>query len=288
MGEPSNRWPWVGLAIGALVVVAAVVFFFFNRSSGVNISLEGTPTPNPVARASTASPGPPPTLVPPTPPTSAPVGAAATLPAPTKPAAPTAALATATPVVIVVTATPATAQPTPSPLTPPSPPAAPTATPFSGQVANTGGVGNQRSDLDAAYGPPVGETVDHLVVYRKNSVEYHVSFVPDLNGRAAVLVGLPAQGAQPLTLALAQSQAHQSLPKDAQPPNPTAEGNDQFVVERYTSQMLAQALPPQVFSVNGGQPGQLMIVYVRDAQGRITRWIIGPGNDPSALINQGR
>ena len=58
--------------------------------------------------------------------------------------------------------------------------------------------------------------------------------------------------------------------------------------KNFTSQTLAQALPPEVFSPGGGSPGQMMIVYVKDAQGRITRFIIGPGNDPNALINQGR
>jgi hypothetical protein len=29
-------------------------------------------------------------------------------------------------------------------------------------------------------------------------------------------------------------------------------------------------------------------VYARDVQGRITRWVLGAGNDPNALLNQGR
>ena len=114
--------------------------------------------------------------------------------------------------------------------------------------------------------------------------------MPDPNGRASLIAVIP-QGTptpQPVQLSQAQSEAHKLLPKDAQPPNPNPEGNDQFVVERFTSQTLAQALPPEVFSPGGGSPGQMMIVYVKDAQGRITRFIIGPGNDPNALINQGR
>ncbi len=95
---------------------------------------------------------------------------------------------------------------------------------------------------------------------------------------------LPQQSSQPLPLQQAQAEAHRLLPKDAQPPNPPPEGNDQFAVERYTSQLLAQALPPDVFTTNKGQPGQMLIVYVKDAQGRITRWIAGPGNDPNALM----
>jgi hypothetical protein len=151
-------------------------------------------------------------------------------------------------------------------------------------VANPGGLGNTRSDVDAAFGPPTGETPDHLVAYRKNNVEYHVGFAPDLNGRAALIVALPPQ---PLALEQAQSDAHKLLPKDAQPPNATAEGNNAFAVERYTSQTLARALPPEAFAANRGQPGQFLIVYVKDQQGRVTRTILGPGNDPNALMSQG-
>ena len=94
----------------------------------------------------------------------------------------------------------------------------------------------------------------------------------------------------PLTLDQAQAEAHKLLPRDAQPPNPAPEASPQYVVERYTSQTLAQALPADVFAANKGQPGQFLVVYVRDpAQAtRITRFIIGPGTDPNALITQGR
>ena len=69
--------------------------------------------------------------------------------------------------------------------------------------------------------------------------------------------------------------------------DPTPEGNTQFVVERYVSQKLAQALPPEVFSPGGGQPGSFLIVYEKDPTGKISRWVLGPGNDPNALIAQG-
>jgi|SRR5579859_7368445 len=326
-GEPSNRWPWVAVALGALIVVIAVGFFLFNRQRTVNVTVEGTPTVNAVAKA--ASPVPP-TLVPPTLPASAtlaptatpvpsatPVPATPSPPPPTAPPAPTqlpvaapvppagptaapdAAQAAPTPVPPAPTAaaaapTPAPAAPTQPPASTPTPPppaqAAASPTPFAGQVANAGGLGNTRSDLDAAYGAPAGETPDHLVVYRKNNIEYHVGFVPDPNGRAALIAELPQGSAQPWALDQAMTEGHRLLPKDAQPPNPQPEGNDQFVVERYTSQLLGQALPAQVFTANKGQPGQFLIVYVKDsAQGnRITRIILGPGTDPQALINQGR
>jgi hypothetical protein len=337
--EPSNRWPWIALALGLLVIAVGVGVFLFNRQRSVNITVEGTPTLPAVARA--ASPGPPPTLVPPTLPPSATLAPTATpLPSPTAPPTPTAQPTVppppaappaptqppAAPTPLPAAAAPANpaagqpgpanppaAQPAPTspPAAPPSspggqptpPPAAanpaptqaaapsapPSPTPFAGQLANAGGFGNTRADFDSTYGPPAGETPEHLVVYRKNNMELHVSFVSDPSSRAALLVEMPQPqtNASPFTIESATSEAHRLLPRDAQPPNPPQEGNDQFVVERYTSQLLAQALPA---GANGGQPGQLMVVYVRDpAQpNRISRFIIGPGNDPQALVNQGR
>ena len=141
--------------------------------------------------------------------------------------------------------------------------------------------------MDAAYGTPLGQTSNGLVVFRKNNFEYHVGLVPDLNGRAALVVEQPIQTGQLPALQQAQAEAHRLLPQDAQPPNASPEGNAQYVVERYTSQNLAQVLPAEVFSPGGGQPGSFLIVYVKDAQsGNIARWILGPGNDPNALIAQ--
>jgi hypothetical protein len=154
-------------------------------------------------------------------------------------------------------------------------------------VANAGGLGNTRADLDAAYGAPAGESPGQLVVYRKNALEYHVQFVPDLNGRAAAIVESSQAPATPVTLASAATEAHKLLPKDAQPPNAQQEGNAQYVVERYTSQTLAQALPAQASGASQGQPGQFMVVYVRDTTtqaDRISRIVVGPGTDANALI----
>ena len=50
--DPSNRWPWIALIIGLVIVLGAIGFFVLNRSQTVNLSVEGTPTTNPVARAS--------------------------------------------------------------------------------------------------------------------------------------------------------------------------------------------------------------------------------------------
>ena len=327
-GEPSNRWPWVALALGVLIIAVAGLFYLFNRPRTVNINVEGTATTNPVARAAS----PPATLVPPTLPASSTLVSTPTpAPSPTPQPSPTSPPATATPAPPPAPAAPpaATAPPdtgatapaqsasapgapttaaqapaaaAPTTPLPPTPPAAPTSpptpspapspspTPFAGQVAAAGGLGNTRSDLDTAYGPPAGETPDHLVVYRKGTAEYHVSFVPDPQGRAAIVVELPGQGQQPWALDAATAEARKLLPRDAQPPTAPQEGNDQFVAERYTSATLAQALPAAAFTSSGGQPGQFMVVYVKDPQpgGRITRIVVGAGNDPQALMTRGR
>ena len=303
----SNRWPWIVIAAGVLAIVLAVVIFYANRPSNQVTINAGTPS----AGAAVSSPSPPPTLVPPTlaasaslQPTTTPVPAPTPSPAPTL--APTASpLPPPSPPPVVAAPPPGGQATSPAPqpgvvgqgspvagnaaptLAPTTPAAPPTPTPFAGQVSAGGGLGNTRSDIDAAYGAPLGQTSNGLVVFRKNDFESRVGFVPDLNGRAALIVEQPIQTGQLRALQQAQAEAHRLLPTDAQPPNPTAEGNNQFVVERYTSQELAQALPPQVFSPGGGQPGSFLIVYVRDAQtGNITRWILGPGNDPNALIGQ--
>jgi len=299
-GDPSKRWPWVALGLGVLVLVLVGGFYLSaNRSPTVTVNVAGTPTTNPGAAAavltSTALPTPTPVVV-------TVVVTATPLPAPIRPAptptSPTASTAqpapTATSLVVAAQPTqpPLAPTPPPAPTTPPTVAASPTSaapaspTPFAGQVANAGGLGNTRADVDAAYGPPTGQTPDHLVVYRKAAVEYHVEFVPDLNGRAAVLEAIPQSGAPPPTLESATTQAHKLLPKDAQPPSAQQEGNDQYVVERYMSPTLAQALPAQTFASNKAQPGQIMVVYVRDTAqaGSISRIIVGPGSDASALI----
>jgi hypothetical protein len=270
------------------VIVAIVVILFFLNRPSTTVTVQAAPSPSPSATLATVSPTPTRTASP------TPAPSATPMPSPTQPPASTPSPTQAPVQVAAPTQAPAAtatspAQPPPAATaTTPAQPAPPSPTPFAGQVANAGGVGNTRSDLDTAYGAPVGETPEHLVVYRKNNFEFHVGFVPDPNGRAALIVELPQQSGQPLPLEQAQPEAHKLLPKDAQPPNQTPEGNNQFAVERYTSQTLAQALPPEAFSANGGSPGQLMIVYAKDAQGRITRWVVGPGNDPNALLNQGR
>src|SRR5205823_4317249 len=120
---------------------------------------------------------------------------------------------------------------------------------------------------------------------RKDAFEYHVEVVPDPNGRAGLVVIQPQNTEQALTLEAAMVEAHRRLPRDAQPPNPQPEGNDQFVVERFMSQSLGQVFAPESFG--SAQAGQFMVVYARDPgqAARIMRVVIGPGNDPNVLLN---
>lgn len=151
-------------------------------------------------------------------------------------------------------------------------------------MAPAGGLGNTRQDLDAAYGPPAGETPGKLVVYRKDNTEYRVEFTPE-PPRDMLLVKVLPQNA-PIALDAAIQESRRFFPKDTQPRASGPEGNDQFVVERFLSPTLAQALPAQVFEQRKGQPGEFLAVYTRNQQGQITRVIVGVGNDPSALIQR--
>jgi hypothetical protein len=265
--QPSSHWLWAVVILGVPLLVIAGLYMFFTSRREVAITIEGTPTAVPVARVVITPPGLPATVVPPTLPASANL------------------MPTSTAV----------------PVAPPDGPAddAPQAQPpqAEGEQAEAGvgvaggmGAGYARGDFDSDYGPPTGETPDHLVAYRRNPFDYYVSFTPDANGRAAVIVQQPQSSATRLTIEQAMAEARKLLPKDAQPPKPRAEGNDHFVVERFTSQSLAQALPSKAFTANNGMPGQLLVVYLRDAvhEDLFTGLIVGPGNDPGTLINQAR
>jgi hypothetical protein len=86
---------------------------------------------------------------------------------------------------------------------------------------------------------------------------------------------------QPLALSASQSEARKLMPHDAPPLAAQREGNDQWVVERFTRPPGAKALPDAA-----GQPGDFLVVHVKDAQGRIVRILVGAGDDPNALIAQ--
>jgi hypothetical protein len=324
--EPTRRLPWVILALGLLVLAVVGAFYLLNRPRTVNITVEPTPSANPVAQSQTAQAGPPPTFTPPpaviqptvTPPptpTRVPIEVSpsgfvpgpGTKPAPTPPPAAAAAPAT-TPAPGGGPALPATAPPPAgappaagAPTEPgsstavppavgqptaPATPVPPTPTPFAGQVSAAGGLGNTRQDMDAALGGATGQTPDQLVAYRRANVEYHIGFAPGSEPpRAWLIEQLVPQGTQ-MTLEQAMPEARKLFPRDAQPRASGPEGNPQFVVERFTSPTLGQAIPAQQFQQRRGNPGDFLAVYARDpAQAtRITRIIVGIGDDPNVLL----
>jgi hypothetical protein len=105
-----------------------------------------------------------------------------------------------------------------------------------------------------------------------------VLFSPD--PARAVLVAARTTGA-PMTLDAARDVARTLLPNDAQRRTAQPEGNQQFVVERYHSNTLAQALPDGLAREWGGQEGDLIVIYQRspsDAD-RIDKIIVAIGDN---------
>jgi hypothetical protein len=271
--------PLIIFGVVVLLVVIGVLGFLANQRGGAAVPIVGTPSA--VARATT---GPPPTLAAPSPTPSQLTATPLPSPTPLPSLVPT-ALPTTAPTIVppkpVAQASPAQPSPATERVSP---------TALAGQVSGPGGLGNTRDDLQATYGAPIGETPEHLVVFRKETIEYRVELVPDLNGRATLIEEVPSQGGQPWALEAAMAEAHNLLPKDVQPPSPSAEGNDQFVVQRLTSQSLAQALGDAPFTAVQAGPGQLLAAYVRDTSqdGRVTRIVVGTGNDPGTLLSRAR
>ena len=90
----------------------------------------------------------------------------------------------------------------------------------------------------------------------------------------------------PLSFDAAVRLSRALLPTDTQPRDAGPEGNQQFVVERFTSPTLAAALPPEWFADRQGQPGDFIVVYARREDGRIAFLIVGIGDDPEALLSR--
>ena len=146
-------------------------------------------------------------------------------------------------------------------------------------MSGPGGLGNTLADLEAAYGAPTGETpINHLVVYRRDATEYRAEFVPSDPPRAGLVAEIPPPN-ETWPASQAQAAARRLAPLDAQSRGGTAEGNQEFAVERYTSAALGRALPPEVFEQAQGQPGDFIVVYVRNAQGAISRLGVAAGDD---------
>jgi sortase family protein len=152
------------------------------------------------------------------------------------------------------------------------PTATPVPTPYAGEPSLAGGIGNTRPNLEKAFGQATGETTDRLVVFRQPDAEVHVRFSPD-PPRATVLAYLPKTS---LSFDAAVQEARKLFPPDTQPISDGPEGNSEFIVERFSSSSLAQAL--RLAS------GEFSVVYTRDGKGNVTSIVVGPGNDLDTLL----
>jgi hypothetical protein len=113
-------------------------------------------------------------------------------------------------------------------------------------------------------------------VFRQPGRDYHVQFTPD-PPRAAMVAELLTT---PLSFDAAVRESRKLFPSDTRPVADAPEGNSQFIVERFSSASLAEAL--------GLTSGDFSVVYTRDPRGAITSIILGLGDDFDALIAQSR
>jgi sortase (surface protein transpeptidase) len=153
------------------------------------------------------------------------------------------------------------------------------------QPSAVGGLGNTDADLARAYGAPVGESPRKLTVYRRNGVERQAQYVDGAGKerRADVVVERSRADAS-FTLDEARRHATALLPRDAVARSASPEGNGRFVVEYFTSESLEQTLPAESFTEREGEPGDVVAVYRRRPDGRITDILVGIGSDPSELL----
>jgi hypothetical protein len=156
------------------------------------------------------------------------------------------------------------------------PTATPAPTPYAGEPSLAGGIGNTRVNLEKAFGYATGETATKLAVFHQPGGELHVRFTPD-PPRAALIAWIPSASS---TFDKAVSDARKLFPSDTQPRSAGPEGNPQFIVERFTSNTLAQALSLA--------SGDFSVVYTRDARGAITSIVLAPGDDIDTMLASGR
>jgi LPXTG-site transpeptidase (sortase) family protein len=156
------------------------------------------------------------------------------------------------------------------------PTATPVPTPYAGEPALPGGIGNTRTNLEKAFGQATGETGGKLVVFRQPGRELHVHFSPDPPRAQLVAESLNP----PLPFDAAVREARKLFPSDAQPRDSAPEGNPQFVVERFTSPQLAQALSLST--------GDFSVIYEKNAAGAITSIVLGLGDDLDAIQSDAR
>jgi sortase (surface protein transpeptidase) len=154
------------------------------------------------------------------------------------------------------------------------------------QPAGPGGLGNTDTDLAVAYRGPIGESRTRLAVYRGVGVEHAAQLVdvPGTAERRAITVVERTRTDAPLSIEDAERRARALLPRDATPRSAGADGNSRFAVEYFTSGALERSLPPEWFTDGGAQPGDLVAVYKRRGDGRVTDILVGIGNDASAML----
>jgi LPXTG-site transpeptidase (sortase) family protein len=156
------------------------------------------------------------------------------------------------------------------------PTATPVPTPYAGEPSLAGGLGNTRVNLEKAFGYATGETSGNLVVFRQPSAEVHVHFSPD-PPRASLVAFIPTSS---MSFEAAVAQARKLFPSDTQPTTGGPEGNPSFIVERFTSNSLAQALSLP--------SGNFSVIYPKDARGGITSIVLAPGDDLDAILKSAR
>lgn len=143
------------------------------------------------------------------------------------------------------------------------------------QPSPAGGIGNERSDIEAVYGIPSGLR-GTMIGYRNGSVGVSYS-----DGRATALL-LPFTSVPDPDFAAAHRAVQGLLPSDVvfvgtlnAGPNRTA--------EIYRSARLGSAVSS---IANGEAAGQITVIYETDATGRVTQALITLGN-PAATPTPG-
>jgi LPXTG-site transpeptidase (sortase) family protein len=165
--------------------------------------------------------------------------------------------------------------------------APPSRAPAGAAAIAPGGLGASDQDLASTYAAPVGESATHLAVYRTRGGEHRARLVEvpgDVAASRASAVVLHAPDGAPWALDEAIRQSRELLPRDTQPRAVQPEGNQRFVVERFTSPALATLFPDGAFTPGRGAAGDLLVVYVRRSDGRIGDVVVGLGNSPDALL----
>jgi LPXTG-site transpeptidase (sortase) family protein len=156
------------------------------------------------------------------------------------------------------------------------PTATPVPTPYAGEPSLPGGIGNTRVNLDKAFGQAGGETGGKLVVFHHPGGDVHVRFTADPPRAQLVAEFLNP----PLAFDAAVREARKLIPSDTQPRTAAPEGNAQFVVERFSSMQLGQALSLP--------SGDFSVVYTRNPAGAIGSIELGVGDDLDAIQTDAR